>query len=435
MAELNESADLFANSSTETVKENTDYLVFLEDVRKPSVTDYSRFHGQVFTSSPLSPNANFSFVADQFISEACNIPMNLFCPFCEFTCHFECIFKNHVKKTHPNEIMKIAQSNVFFFEFHGCPFCHAKYYNKDLLPKHVLMKHDDSVVFKGLGHSDFAQCRFCSFKLLQRHIKRLIMHIEKKHMTDLVHFLKHQNTSVTLSTKDMKFFCDDLEKIHLQGSTSKVHRTESDGKGWRTKSILKPPNINVKTPKNYNLDKCAVTPNNGSYEAIRQQNSARRKLRFDLPESSIEEQENQMKSQKFKAGEKSRKTRWLSLFRKEKRQASQMGSTHFKPLSTPLKTPCEKTTSFFTKFHLQNDGVSPLTTHHFKCGLCHEGFENNAQLLSHLRGQHRGISLTAHYRCGACNAKFYRNSYLVRHCWFHHTPLCLKKETQIDSVG
>ncbi|KAG8257638.1 hypothetical protein J6590_045100 [Homalodisca vitripennis] len=117
---------------------------------------------------------------------------------------------------------------------------------------------------------------------------------------------------------------------------------------------------------------------------------------------------------------------------KEKRQLYQSSSPVFKPNMTPPKNPCEKTTSFFTKFHLEHDGVSPLTTNHFKCGLCYEDFENNAQLLNHLQCQHKGLSLSAQYRCGACNAKFYRNSYLVRHCWFHHTPLCLKTNGQSD---
>lgn len=440
MAELNDSADLFANSSTETVKENLDYINFLEEVRKPTGIVSNRFGdypGHVFTSSPMSPgnknvhDANFSFLANQFISEACNIPVTLYCPFCSFTCHFEFIFKDHIKNTHPSEIMNIAKSNSFYIEFHACPFCHAKFFMKDLLPRHVLMKHEDSVIFKGLGHSDYAQCRFCSYKLLQRHVKRLVMHIEKKHMTDLDNFLKHQNTSVTLSTKEMKFFCDDIEELSLESceNINKDNIRQSVGKMRCIKSILKPPS----TPQNHNLERCAMTPNNGSYEAIRQQNSARRKLRFDLPESLNENKENRGLS-KLPTSDKKGKLRWFSMFKKNKRQGSQLSSPIFKPTTTPPKTPCDKSTSFFTKFHLENDGVSPLTTHHFKCGLCYQEFQNNAELLSHLRSEHRGLNFTAQYRCGACNAKFYRNSYLVRHCWFHHTPLCLKKEIQMDQV-
>lgn len=452
MADPNDSADIFANSSNETVQEN-DYMDFLEEARKPALIPFmdesrlNEFCGQVVTSSPLSPKQkmfpfpeeNVSFIANQFVSEACNVPVILYCPFCPFTCHFEFIFRDHVRKAHSSEIMTIARSVSFYFEFHACPFCHAKFYVKDLLTRHVLAKHEDSVVFQGLGRNNYAQCRFCSVKLLQKHLKRLIMHVEKKHMTEFENFLKHQNTSVTLSSKDMKFFCEDMETLsssYVNKQEENPTSKESSGKKvCRVKSILKPANTPLSgTPSiSKNVRKCLETPNNGSYEAIRIQNSARRKLRFDIPDSVDEDKENR-RTLVHPTKEKKNKVRWFSLFKKDKRQASQICSPAFKPALTPPKSPCEKTTSFFTKFHLENDGVSPLTTNHFKCGLCYEDFENNAQLLNHLQLQHRGINLTAQYRCGACNAKFYRNSYLVRHCWYHHTPLCLKKTGQPDEA-
>ncbi|XP_054276041.1 uncharacterized protein LOC128995152 [Macrosteles quadrilineatus] len=448
MAELNDSADVFANSSTETVQENLDYKDFLANTKKGSMlpfmddSRFDEFRSHVFTSSPMSPqnkilddSENISFIANQFISEACNVPVVLYCPFCCFTCHFEFIFKDHIKNSHPTEIMNIAKSTNYYFEFHACPFCHAKFYVKDLLPKHVLHKHEDSVVFLGLGRNNYAQCRFCSFKLLQKHVKRLIMHVEKKHMNELENFLKHQNTSITLSSKDMKFFCEDIEDLNSADDDKAMKKptaSRSGGKVKRVKSILKPPKDPLEEMNLHDENRCAVTPpNNGSYEAIRIQNSARRKLRFDIPESIDEDKENTGMVDLNK--EKKNKIRWFSLFKKEKKPQTQLSSA-FKPITTPPKNPCEKTTSFFTKFHLENDGISPLTTNHFKCGLCHEDFENNAQLLNHLQYHHRGLNLTAQYRCGACNAKFYRNSYLVRHCWFHHTPLCLKKGQQDDAM-
>ncbi|XP_046666228.1 uncharacterized protein LOC124358021 [Homalodisca vitripennis] len=444
MAELNDSADVFANSSVETIKENFDYTDFVAEARKPPCLpfmDDSRFddfRGQVFTSSPISPQNqilpdadNISFIANQFVSEACNVPVILYCPFCCFTCHFEFIFKDHIKNSHPSEIMNIIRSNSFYIEFHACPFCHAKFYVKDLLPKHVLSKHEDSVIFTGLGRNNYAQCRFCSFKLLRKHIKRLVMHVEKKHVSEFENFLKSQNTSVALSSKDMKFFCEDIEMQCASNVGKKLEKMTAEEKVKRIKSILKPSKVNSQcdTPQNQSIN--SLTLNNGSYEAIRIQNSARRKLRFDIPESMDEDKENNLiPNQPIKV--KKNKVKWFSLFKKEKRQLYQSSSPVFKPNMTPPKNPCEKTTSFFTKFHLEHDGVSPLTTNHFKCGLCYEDFENNAQLLNHLQCQHKGLSLSAQYRCGACNAKFYRNSYLVRHCWFHHTPLCLKTNGQSD---
>jgi len=70
------------------------------------------------------------------------------------------------------------------------------------------------------------------------------------------------------------------------------------------------------------------------------------------------------------------------------------------------------------------------TLKQFECAICLDGFDNNINLLTHIRKQHTGPLklLQPSYKCGQCEAKFYENSYLIRHCRFHHTPRCLKNE-------
>lgn len=99
-----------------------------------------------------------------------------------------------------------------------------------------------------------------------------------------------------------------------------------------------------------------------------------------------------------------------------------------KRMDSPLKGSDVNSTPVFSTVSFKEEGVEQLTVLQFKCGLCFEGFDNNAHLLEHLRRQHRGLNLHPQYRCGECHAKFYRNSFLVRHCWYHHTPLCLKAD-------
>ena len=173
---LNDSADVFANSSAETVTENLNYTTFLKEASKAfgfsSSENLNILQGRlckpVFTSSPLavsSPisniSANISVIANHFLSEACSVAIRLYCPFCPADFPYEFMLKEHIKNIHPQELQSVVRSKDYEIKFHQCPFCHAKFYVKELLPKHVLHKHQESVITlsTGIDLTSYAQCR------------------------------------------------------------------------------------------------------------------------------------------------------------------------------------------------------------------------------------------------------------------------------------
>ncbi|XP_075229580.1 uncharacterized protein LOC142329130 [Lycorma delicatula] len=492
MDELNDSADIFANSSTETVAENIDYSLFLNEnnkkvnefenfqlVLKPEKNELTRLYRPFCTSSPLaesstafktniSKNAsmNISFLTNQFISEAFNIPVTLYCPFCPDEFKLEFLLKDHIKVTHPNELKNIIRrdldsENGEFIEFNSCPFCHATFYNKDLLPKHVVRKHQECVMsmFTDVNPDRYVHCPFCNHKVLVRHSKLLINHIEKKHSTEFQLAISSRCSNILLNSDELSFFdyrarkgaseCSSLSK-KMQGLTT----SSGDIKSKPIKSILKKTTsynegLNLNDSNNYgDKELSTFSLNNSSFIERR---TVRRRLRFELPPPDSPEDDNNkensifntIKRRNFTSSKDKTKSRWRNLFRKNKNNDKKKDNKNKKSnAKITTKSPDKfrmspkltgnynkkevQTTPVYSCIGFKGEGMSQLTIKQFKCGLCFEGFNKNALLLEHLRRSHRGLKLVPQYRCGECDAKFFRNSFLVRHCWFHHTPKCLK---------
>uniref|UniRef100_A0A1B6EFP1 C2H2-type domain-containing protein n=1 Tax=Clastoptera arizonana TaxID=38151 RepID=A0A1B6EFP1_9HEMI len=445
---MDDSADVFANSSNETVTENLNYAEFLEEVGNPQrlkfIDDSSKFTESVYTSSPLllSPSVirepcnstDVSIIANHFMSEACNIPFCLYCPFCPSDFGFEFLLKEHIQKSHPQELKNIVRCKDREISFYSCVFCHAKFYVKELLPKHIVKKHPQSVadMCTRKRNDSHAQCYFCPQKFLDKHIKRLAVHIEKKHYNDFKDRIFENHHNIMMTPNDLKSFDFETKDLSM---TSVIRRglvklSTIDGK---IKPILKRNSKYSSENKSAVLKKESSYSNNtfnNSFQTIKTRNNARRKLRFDLPESPENARANAYsitKNVHLKTFEKKKKSNWFSLFKNRKNK--QITDKQKSPIKFESPKKNVSTTPVFSTIGFKNEGVEQLAVMQFKCGLCFEGFDNNAHLLEHLRRRHRGIKLQAQYRCGECHAKFYRNSFLVRHCWYHHTPLCLKSKS------
>lgn len=280
---------MFANSSAETVAENLNYTAFLNEALPHNV----------FTSSPLaaiSPTANIStnisIIANQFVSEACNVAIRLYCPFCPADFPYKFMLKDHIKIIHPQELKTIVLSKDCDIKFHLCPFCHAKFYVKELLPKHVLHKHQESVITSstGIDLTSYAQCRFCPHKVLYKHVKRLMVHIEKKHYKEFLALIQNQISNLLMNPEDLKYLDADTSEISFTTGLNKEMNklnTKGSSKADKKKSILKPVS-KYSAAKNFiNLSKLQENDSSlsGSFQEIKIRGSARRKLRFDLPES------------------------------------------------------------------------------------------------------------------------------------------------------
>ncbi|RZF36110.1 hypothetical protein LSTR_LSTR013153 [Laodelphax striatellus] len=491
MDKLNDSADIFANSSTDTVTENMDFSSFIRqggDMVKINNNCALKFHNHDYANmnlslgalSPLAASspcfstnsANISFVTNQFVSEACNASLQLYCPFCLDEFKLEFLLKEHIKATHPHELKNVVRLKSGEVEFNACPFCHAKYYTRDLLPKHIVRKHQESALamFPETNPDKFAYCPFCSHKVLLRHSKMLILHIEKKHLTEFQHAVKTKCASVMMNSNDLKTLdydrrneggCSTLSK-KMKALTTNVSpdTVESARKSILKKTTSYPEGLNEnEESKTMNNNQLSTFSLNNSSTMLRR--SARRRLRFELPESSSSGSSfNKENSSMFNTSKrenfspkKEKKLRWKNLFRfdgkkKNKKEAKESKKkpekskdlkakkqskfvTYSSESSSPKKGNKKvQTTPVYSTISWNAPGAAIETaTSQFKCGLCYETFNKNAQLLEHIRKSHKGLKLVPQYLCGHCDAKFYRNTFLVRHCWYHHTPHCLKTGT------
>lgn len=81
------SADLFANSSTETVKSNLDQT---GSVNLSQYDNVPTIHGNI----SIAMNASAISNAAQYVSEVCNSVNRVYCPFCPFEFNYEFVLKD-----------------------------------------------------------------------------------------------------------------------------------------------------------------------------------------------------------------------------------------------------------------------------------------------------------------------------------------------------
>ncbi|KAL1456678.1 hypothetical protein WDU94_001390 [Cyamophila willieti] len=378
-------------------------------------------------------NASAISSAAQYVSEVCNSVNRVYCPFCPFEFNYEFILKDHIKVSHPKELKDVTHSKIS--PFFACPFCHAKFYLKELLPRHIFRKHEDSLigVFSTGMSNEYLQCNFCPHKVLRKHHKLIMIHIEKKHFNEFQKCVETKYPETFMCCEDLTRELDTKSGEFTPGLSRKFENMACDSPNTaRVKSILKSP-TNSPVRAEFTLD----GDFNDMTRQIQLSNSVRRKLKFDLPDSFEDNKENSLSDLKLKFPEEnSFSSKFKKLFKSKKNP-----SVTVSPKKSPKKE--KLPTLFITSSPIQRDspkksylrhdidfkkekGIALLSGYQFKCGLCSESYKTNADLLNHLHQNHRGIQLRAQYKCGECQAKFYRNSYLVRHCWFHHTPKCLK---------
>lgn len=384
---LNSSADFFANSSAETVTEG--------QYPPPPILESTE-------NLILSPNS--SNFLNEFVNERKN-DRRISCPFCIFDFGFDYILKEHIRSCHPAELKLILYENGGKVGFYKCPFCEAKFFHKDLLPRHVMRKHELCVInmFSGFSPEKYVYCRFCPHKILKKHFKLLIIHIEKKHFQLFEKYLIDKYSVFTNH-------CDDIESLDvglkndnspgLSFQMNKLTTEESGNSSPQFKSILKPrtaypieateevDSIMLQTEVNVVYANLEVKPTGSK--------KARRRLRFDIPDPSLEgcdEKENlDVTPNKKKKLNDRRNFKWLNLLKSKK----------------------------------GNDSLDANFLANYKCGVCSEVFNKNSKLTEHVKKMHKRLFLQAQYCCGDCDAKFYSNKFLLMHCKYHHAPLCLK---------
>lgn len=480
--EMERSDDLFANSSNETVIDNIDFSAVLQEAdeflklnqclgnqhgvfpisphkqpRNTSIVKETKSNHKSKTNVPET--LNLSHAVELIVTDVCDTIKQLYCPFCPLYFAFESSLTDHLKACHSKELGVLVLGDTAIL-LHPCPLCNAKFYMKLLLPKHILHSHQQAVILMlQENQSDhLISCKFCSFKVLTRHSKLLLNHMEKKHCVEFEHFVRNKFSNESnlsrgkcdKSSNNMLHICSLKMLTQLSNEQCVGNDMITNDAKLPLKPILK---SNTKVHTNF-LD------SNGGERS----SGVRRKLRFsDSDPELIEKVEiNHCKDKK----KMKIRFSWKSLFKR--RKSKQFGKGIKVITSTPFSnsnhnkkqnsdiwwdeinscSPAKKAristirnnsdelavvNSNESAFQLKTLSMnqSELTyIKQFKCAVCLAAYNNNSELLKHVKKEHKGLFniLKPQYRCGECEAKFFKNSFLVRHCKFHHTPLCLKKK-------
>ncbi|XP_034232959.1 uncharacterized protein LOC117640536 [Thrips palmi] len=264
-----------------------------------------------------------------------------------------------------------------------CPLCPLSFNAKELLARHALRVHQKAVVslLQDVSTEQHLKCRFCVHKVMHRHQKLLLLHLEKKHAVEFVAFLKQSWIPSSIShlqegMKSLSLFGSDVNSKANESPSTAMNEPENDAVFHIPSN--KPINFlgnqlsNIEISVVINSRIPCAQPSNYSF--------AKRKLILD----------GSCNSQPSRA-----------FLMKE---------------NVPPEEPLHATLAGSAWKHAEGK--------HFACGRCKEAFSCNALLLDHVSVRHRGPLrlLQPLYTCGLCSASFYKNSFLVRHCYQHHTP-------------
>ncbi|XKL69107.1 hypothetical protein PGB90_006876 [Kerria lacca] len=360
---------------------------------------------ECFESLNKTDSSFLSELTNQFVSEASNIPKRMYCPFCLFDFGFDFLLKSHIHELHALEIKNFSQTKLDAFIFDPCLFCHAKFYVRGILPKHIIRKHQESIlaIISNVNVNQYICCKFCNYEASMKQSKLLFIHVENKHINEFVKMLSTYNLNVngvTHNENKINYALNEkIQKLNIHDECEPVEKL---------KPILKHGSLYNEYEFTKDSEQTTWIP------------KTRRKLRFDLPDLSISSNSSDKENVSLKIykgifGLKTNKT-------KGKPKLLPVNKIKPEPERNVLQ---DITISTLKNFFPLDDDAGNAEEMLFKCGICLSSFNNNSLLVNHVKRSHGKINFHARYRCGMCKAKFYRNSYLIRHSRVHIKPKCL----------
>lgn len=369
------------------------------------------------TETSISPEENLSVLAGNIVTNAMHIPRSLFCPFCADEYMFEFTLKDHLKRKHSTEILQQFPKNDVLetskINHHICPYCDAVFYEYSVVPQHISKSHGTDMLKKW-------QIEVMDTKKLTKSIHYVDC---SPGLSEIFNNLDTQDNDVTPKLKSI------LKKTSTMSG----------------KIIFSPSSASIRRTK---------------VEIVKRSSSVRRELRFDLPQNGSQNSENSIenivKGIKIKTKKPKNKKflNWKSIFRRNKSKKAkavlQSPRSSYSPKKILTSTPINcldddfdtngiRERKYQRRFSCDSEDESYFALdeisvpsfyalERFQCALCDKKWDNNADLVIHLKDNHNTARnfLQPHYKCGQCGAKFYRNSFLVRHCHCHHTPLKIR---------
>lgn len=302
--------------------------------------------------------------------------------------------KNGHTHTNPHPDKKKLRSRSCAYlediDVHKCPLCSGNFSSKDLLAKHALRIHHKAIValLQDGSTEQHLKCWFCVHKVMHRHQKLLLLHLEKKHAVEFVSYFRQSFLPSTASELTKKEAPRGHEIIaNLQEDMEGMSLSHGVSNNLLSKKFDSQTEMLDTFPKLVNFE--------GTLFPGSENDSSSKNLVNQLSSSSY------VKRKLVLDGTINCHAGKVSLLMKE---------------NIPPKESLSVT--------LSRSGWKHVPGRPYACGRCKEAFSCNALLLDHVSARHRGPLrlLKPLYTCGLCSASFYKNSFLVRHCYQHHTP-------------
>jgi len=349
----------------------------------------------------------------------------LICPFCSEEHLFDFSMRQHLKKFHHDEMLKIDSWPV---PRHHCIYCNAFFYYASIVPKHIGFAHGKELLDQWLNNVE-------NFQKYQ---------IDKANDPSINLVACSPDLSKLFNELDT---CDSIKKFRrADDMPSTPQRTP--------RSILK------KTPFSGKI--VILSPESAALKRtinnLKRSASARRELRFDLPPLLVtppDKNNRSLQALDLNASPNKKKKFWnffssrnkspppinTQIKRKIRSKACKMSNRSANQMnqmitSTPIghldesdeEDGCDELDNSIGsnwKSALKTSSFRPLflAAERWQCNHCLEKFPDNPALVKHQKDSHRGrITLKPGYRCGQCGTCFFRNRFLVKHCHHQHTP-------------
>lgn len=362
----------------------------------------------------INADLDLSIAAGKIVSNALQLTRNLFCPYCADAYMFEFTLKDHLKKAHKDIIEKHmnASEDALSLSQHNCPFCGASFTHLGLIPKHIGTYHGSELL-------RLWQQETGNFEKLQE---------AKENEPSIVYAACSPGMTNVFDLMDT-----DYEEKVMAVRTTNLNETDqlilSTSSTPKLKSILK------KTPTKTN--RIIYSPSTAAIrrsksEAVKRSISVRRELRFDP---------NTKRSPVLHLANSPKRTKSLKIFKfrnpfnSNRDPNSQKANNNKLITSTPINfldddDPMDSEANKKNwKATIRKNRPLFFGCERYQCAHCKKAWEHNADLLNHLRENHKGLKhwLRPQYRCSLCGSTFFSNNFLIRHCHLHHTPAKLAK--------
>lgn len=384
----------------------------------------------------ITAEMDLSIAAGTVVSNALQLTRNLFCPYCADAYMFEFTLKDHLKKSHAKilkrlfphqtdfDVSTVSIAQHLIQPMHKCPYCGAAFTLLGLVPKHISTYHGTELL--KLWQQQTGNCE--RLQLANNHDPSILYAACSPGLSDIFDKMDTDGGGAVDATQPTDDNNDVDDDEQAEEPTLKSILKKTPNKTAATRIICSPASVAIRRSKS---------------DAVKRSLSVRRELRFDP--STKRSPVAIMNSPPTKPSKSRKMFTFRNPFCFERRARN---------LAVNATTPAAATNQLITSTPINcldddgydddDDGEGWHTTkknwkatirgnrplffgaERFQCAHCKRSYENNADLVLHLRENHCGLLkrwLRPKYRCSSCGATFYSNKYLIRHCHIQHTPV------------